>query len=61
MNTITRLRLTVLTLTLTAAAAAAAEPLTYKDLVHRLTDMEHLAVLPLAGEKGGFGKQLRQE
>ncbi|MGB2866224.1 MAG: glycoside hydrolase family 172 protein, partial [Sedimentisphaerales bacterium] len=31
--------------------AAAAERLTYVDLVGRLTDMEHLATLPTAGEK----------
>jgi len=29
----------------------AAERLTYVDLVDRLTDMEHLATLPAAGEK----------
>jgi hypothetical protein len=33
------------------ASSANAETLTYPDLVHRLTDMEHLAVLPPAGEK----------
>lgn len=31
--------------------ARAAEKLTYVDLVHRLTDMEHVAVLPEPGEK----------
>src|SRR4030065_12323 len=31
--------------------AAATERLTYVDLVSRLTDMEHLATLPAAGEK----------
>jgi hypothetical protein len=31
-------------------AARAAEKLTYVDLIHRMTDMEHLAVLPEAGE-----------
>jgi len=30
---------------------SAAERLTYADLVHRLTDLERLAVLPPAGEK----------
>ena len=34
--------------------SATAETLTYKDLVRRLTDMEHLAVLPPAGERGGL-------
>jgi hypothetical protein len=33
------------------AAFASAETLTYPDLVHRLTDLEHLAVLPPPGEK----------
>jgi len=32
----------------------AAETLTYTDLVGRLADMEHLAVLPLPGEKGAL-------
>jgi hypothetical protein len=32
-------------------SSASAETLTYPDLVHRLTDLEHLAVLPLPGEK----------
>ena len=31
--------------------SARAETLTYPDLVHRLTDMEHLATVPPAGEK----------
>jgi len=35
-------------------AGHAAETLTYPDLVSRLTDMEHLAVLPPAGEKGAL-------
>jgi hypothetical protein len=34
-----------------AGLAGRAETLTYPDLVHRLTDMEHLATLPPAGEK----------
>ncbi len=34
-----------------AAGAASPEKLTYVDLVKRLTDMEHLAVLPQSGEK----------
>jgi hypothetical protein len=33
------------------AFTARAETLTYPDLVHRLTDLEHLATLPPAGEK----------
>ena len=33
-----------------AASAVAQETLTYPDLVKRLTDLEHLAVLPAAGE-----------
>jgi len=35
----------------TARVSSAAETLTYVDLVGRLTDMEHLATLPVAGEK----------
>ena len=35
-------------------SAQAAETLTYLDLVKRMTDMEHLAVLPPAGEKGAM-------
>src|ERR1700722_7565462 len=31
-----------------------AETLTYADLVHRLTDMQHLATLPPPGEVGGL-------
>ena len=31
-----------------------ADTLTYPELVHRLTDMEHLAVLPPTGERGGM-------
>jgi len=34
------------------ACPAKAETLSYKDLVRRLTDLEHLAVTPPAGEKG---------
>lgn len=34
-----------------ATAAPAGQTLTYVDLVHRLTDLEHLAVLPEPGEK----------
>jgi hypothetical protein len=33
---------------------ARSETLTYADLVHRLTDMQHLAVLPPPGEVGGL-------
>jgi len=36
---------------LPCAQAAGAERLTYLDLINRLTDLEHLAVLPAAGEK----------
>ena len=39
------------TATLFGVTAASAETLTYPDLVHRLTDLEHLAVVPAAGEK----------
>jgi len=35
----------------TARVSSAAETLTYVDLVGRLTDLEHLATLPAAGEK----------
>jgi hypothetical protein len=35
-------------------AVGTAETLTYKDLVRRLTDLEHLAVLPESGEKGAL-------
>src|ERR1700677_4539668 len=34
-----------------AAVRVDADTLTYPDLVHRLTDLEHLAVLPPPGEK----------
>ena len=34
-----------------SAASVLAETLTYPDLVHRLTDLHHLAVPPVAGEK----------
>jgi hypothetical protein len=34
-----------------AVSSANADTLTYPDLVHRLTDLEHLAVLPPPGEK----------
>jgi hypothetical protein len=33
---------------------AHAGTLTYADLVHRLTDMQHLATLPPPGEVGGL-------
>ena len=40
---------------ISTASALSAEPaspaLTYVDLVHRLTDLEHLATLPMSGEK----------
>lgn len=38
-------------MTLLAGRAHAAQTLTYADLVHRLTDMEHLATLPAPGER----------
>jgi hypothetical protein len=36
--------------TLLGVVRASADTLTYKDLVHRLTDLDHLAVRPVAGE-----------
>ncbi len=44
----------MLVLTALAAAARAETTLTYADLVHRLTDVSRLAVLPEAGEKCGL-------
>ena len=37
-----------------SALSLHAETLTYPDIVHRMTDMEHLAVLPPDGEIGGL-------
>ena len=44
----------ILLLTLVAAAAGAETTLTYANLVGRLTDVSHLAVLPEKGEKCGM-------
>jgi hypothetical protein len=46
--------LTLLVMTFASSRAVSAENLTYKDLVKRYTDLEHLAVLPDAGEKGAM-------
>jgi hypothetical protein len=43
--------LALFALNVSGLASARAEALTYRDLVSRLTDMEHLAVLPPPGEK----------
>jgi hypothetical protein len=49
------LRLLVVSLwCLLAVSGLDAETLTYKDLVNRMVDMEHLATLPPAGEVGGL-------
>jgi hypothetical protein len=40
--------------TILGIASASAETLTYKDLIHRLTDLDHLASVPPAGENTGL-------
>jgi hypothetical protein len=44
----------LLVMAFASSRAVSAENLTYKDLVKRYTDLEHLAVLPDAGEKGAM-------
>jgi hypothetical protein len=45
---------TMLVLTALVAVGRADPTLTYPDLVHRITDLSHLSVLPQAGEKCGL-------
>ena len=45
-----RLLLVMLLCVMAAGAVSAAEKLTYVDLIKRLTDLEHLSVLPVQGE-----------
>lgn len=46
-----KILLVIMLCLMAAGAVSAAEKLTYVDLINRLTDLEHLAVLPVDGEK----------
>jgi hypothetical protein len=57
LNGMIRLQVTLLQIVLalvSLSASALATPMTYVDLVQRLTSLESLAVLPLPGEKSGL-------